>query len=210
MLAAAFGSFSTLAVVAAMQEAEPPLRVEVTIDDQVHLLVDGTKKSIEHKKRTFELGVRVADTRVFDAAGVRFEFPRAFRWSYDPDDFVTYDVDGDDALLQIQVREGLELADGDPSARGVMTEMLELLEARRPEVEEATIDLGGVTYPATRVSANFMGTTMDALATCFAVGETAVVVIVQEFEDESGRAWTAETERMLAMLAATFEITAGS
>jgi hypothetical protein len=51
---------------------------------------------------------------------------------------------------------------------------------------------------------------MDALATCFAVGETSVVVIVQEFEDESGRAWTAETERMLAMLAATFEITAGS
>jgi hypothetical protein len=55
-----------------------------------------------------------------------------------------------------------------------------------------------------------MGTTMDALATCLAVGETSVVVIVQEFEDESGRAWTDETQRLLEMLAATFEVVSGS
>jgi hypothetical protein len=211
--AAAAGSLATLAFHSPAEtvlQTEPPLRVEVTVDDQVHLLTDGERKSIEHKKRTFDIGVRVADTRVFDAAGVRFEFPRAFRWAYDGEDFDTYDVDGDDALLQIQVHEGLAMAEEDPSAAGVMAEMLEALEARRPEVEETTIDLGGVSYPATRVSANFMGTTMDALATCIAVGETTVVVIVQEYEDASGRAWTDETERLLEMLASTFVIASGS
>lgn len=209
-IAAAVGSLTTLAFVAAAREAEPPLRIEVTIDDQVHLLTDGAKKSIEHKKRTFELGVRVAETRVFDAAGMRFEFPYDFRWSHDPDGPATFMVEGESSHVQLFVNEGLELAESDPRGENFVVEMFEMMLAEGQEIDEARLELGGSSYPATRGSATFFGSTLDVFVTCLAVGETSVIVLVQEFDSESGRGLSDEAEALLALLAESFEITADS
>ncbi len=118
----------TLALLAAAtlaHAAEPPARLSVEIGGSTVEIDAGQRFDIVVDGKTQSARITELPTRRFDAAGIRFDYPRHFAWESDPPDMWT--LDGNNAVLILMRGER-----GDESAlEDLLDSMAENLGSKR-------------------------------------------------------------------------------
>ncbi|QDV07962.1 hypothetical protein Poly30_34980 [Planctomycetes bacterium Poly30] len=82
--------------------SEPPTRFVLTIDGDTHSMIAGEPLELLMGDRKHTLSLEEADTRIVQAAGLRFEYPRMMSFEYEKDLFSKiWTLDGNDAVVMV-------------------------------------------------------------------------------------------------------------
>jgi hypothetical protein len=187
-------------------DGAPPLRVVLRVDGVEHVFSDGEQRELPVGDKKLRVAVAVAAERRFDAAGVRFDFPREMTFEYEQEDHAeTWTLDGDDCTLLLQ---SFEAGEPDELAKGVLMETLDALEPSSAKPEPVAIRLGDKSFTGLRGRAVFtiLEIHIELTVVGFRVGDRSVVLVVQNTTDDGEP--STETDHMFQLLERTFEFTA--
>lgn len=181
-----------------LPHVDPPLRVTLQIDGQEHALVNDELVTLTIDGRQRRVKATVRPTRLFDAAGVQFEFPRHFVFEQNDSETLTrWSVDGDGVTLIVFAQKN--------GSHELAPTMLRSLSG----TEEATpteLVLAGKPHRAFATEVARGSVRFRFVAADLAVGTTGVLLYVQSTLDDDG-ATSSDSQRVLDLLAKTFVVT---
>lgn len=184
---------------------EPPLRLALRIDGQVHALVDGQEATLQIGGRATRVVVAVEPLRRFDAAGIAFDYPRSMAFEFEQDAGLTsWTLDGNDTVVLVHLHDGGE-------AQVLARDMLSSVVGRfddEAEVAPCELRLGGKLVPGFEATAVIGDASIRWQAAGLTVAGRAVVLTVQDTLDDGKQ--SAETRAMLELLDRTLVIAAAT
>jgi len=183
---------------------DPPLRLVLQIDGQQHRLLDGQEATLTIAGAEHKVRVAVAPTRLFDAAGVQFEFPRDTPLQFaDTGAMQTWTLDGSDVVLTLHRQHGTR----GPLAAAILSMQAEALGGATAAPAATTMDLGGTSHAAFATTLRLSSARLRLRAVDLEAGDASLTLVLQDSTGDDGND-SAECQRLLALLAKTFVVTA--
>lgn len=179
---------------------EPPREYTLHVDGVPHAIVPGRPLVLEGTYESPSVELAVGETRRFERAGIRFEYPAYFTWEADVEDADarTWAVAGNDFMVMV-----LDLR-AEVTTEEFAASMAEQFEGIELELGDAVCELGGERHPVRRITAYFpAGVTLVADVLVLPAEDSTRVVVFQDSAVEAGRA-SDEATRTLALVGRTF------
>ncbi|MCA8964293.1 MAG: hypothetical protein H6838_02555 [Planctomycetes bacterium] len=182
--------------------AEPPYRLSVEIDGVVVQVVDGERGEVTIGDRKLPIRATVLPTRILDAKGVRFEFPRSMAFEVDSEEYLDHwALDGGDCTILLERFGGV---DG-PSAAELLESMTQQTGGVVEDPKPVALTLGKVKVKGVvgmlMIGSSGIQTTVVRLE----AGGATYLLVLQDMLDEQGE-MTQESKQVREILARTFEV----
>lgn len=176
-----------------------------------YLIIDG----VEHEIRVGEeariviagnehaLKLRLATFRVFEKAGLSFQYPAAMYYAFDDSDpeVLVWSMDGDSVVIIVQeYAEAVEVMDLVKSLAGEY-----VLMKAKVDVSDVTLKVKNELLSGKKILAKMGESTLQQEVYMFPVGAGRVALVLQDFPDDEGTN-SAEFQKMRALIAETFSI----
>ncbi len=195
-------AFALLAVFAAgiahAGDAEPPARLQVKIGDARAVVETGKVAEVVVDGKPLKVLIEELPTRRFDAAGLRFDYPRNFSWEHDDE---TWTLDGSNAVVIIT----RGLLGGDAMAADVLDGIEDEIGAKtRGKREKVVLETSKGRIEGVAATVRVASTAIRNEAYVVGPGVRPVILLLQDTLDDAGRLSTEFTD-MRRRLAATLE-----
>ena len=179
------------------QAGEPPTRFKLEIDGNTRVVEAGQAFEIEVGGKKVPARFIEFETRRFDEAGVRFEYPRHFAWEHDPPDMWT--LDGNNAVLILSRAE----PGNDTTATDLLDGVAEGLRSERKKYRPITLVTRQGAIEGLETTFTIVGNRIRYEAYVLERGAARSLLMLQDSTD--GAAAASEFKDMRQRLGATLE-----
>jgi hypothetical protein len=187
------------------ESSEPPLeliletggkRLDVELNKPFEIAVDHTTLTARLLAKSY---------RVFDHAGVRFRYPRAYAFEFERDgkelEFTTWTLSGN--TNRIMLHRFLKYSDHQSFRRKLINSLVQMYQKDNVRLIDTSIALGGQQLKGTRLDIMLVGVRLWQDVFSFSSNEAALVLVIQDSPGDDGHQ-SQETQEAMQLLAESF------
>ncbi len=183
-------------------QAEPAYRLSVEIDGVVVPLVDGERGEVTIGDRKLPIRATVLPTRILDAKGVRFEFPRAMAFEAElSNHYDHWSLDGGDCTILLDRFSGIDA----PSPGDMLDSIAGHTAGGVKDQQPTEWTLGRLSAKGVVGTLTIAGTGIQNTVLRFEAAGATYLLVVQDTLDDQGQP-TEESKRVRRILEQTFEV----